>query len=170
MIRPIMPADSEALIELTTGTGFFKPIELTTLREVLNDYHKEDRLAGHRAFLWEEADRLIGYVYYAPAPMTDGAWYLYWIAVANGTRGRGLGGRMLDFVEKDVRDRGGRLLLIETSGLAHYEPTRRFYFKYGYTVVAQIADYYAEGDGLTVFAKRFTAPGPAVSVTNTEHA
>jgi ribosomal protein S18 acetylase RimI-like enzyme len=166
MIRPVTPDDTEALVELTTGTGFFKPIELATLREVLHDYHKEDRIAGHRSFLWEEDGRLLGYVYYAPAPMTDRSWYLYWIAVASGTQGRGYGGQMLEFVEKDVRDRGGRMLLVETSLLPHYESTRRFYFKYGYTAVAQIADYYAEGDGLIVFAKRFTAPEPVVAVAH----
>jgi ribosomal protein S18 acetylase RimI-like enzyme len=166
MIRPIQPEDSEALIALTTATGHFKPIELATLREVLNDYHKEDRIAGHRSFLWEEDGRLVGYVYYAPAPMTDRSWYLYWIAVASDTQGRGYGGRMLEFVERDVRDRGGRMLLVETSLLAHYESTRRFYFKYGYTAVAQIADYYAEGDGLIVFAKRFSVPEPVVALAH----
>jgi ribosomal protein S18 acetylase RimI-like enzyme len=166
MIRPIQPEDSEALIALTTATGHFKPIELATLREVLHDYHKEDRIAGHRSFLWEVDGRLVGYVYYAPALMTDRSWYLYWIAVANDTQGRGFGGQMLEFVERDVRDRGGRMLLVETSMLSHYELTRRFYFKYGYTAVAQIADYYAEGDGLIVFAKRFNVPEPVVAVAH----
>ena len=69
-------------------------------------------------------------------------------------------------VEKDVRDRGGRMLLVETSLLPHYESTRRFYFKYGYSAVAQIADYYAEGDGLIVFAKRFNVPEPVVAVAH----
>jgi ribosomal protein S18 acetylase RimI-like enzyme len=169
MIRPIQPADDEALIELTTATGYFKPIELSTLREVLSDYHKEDRLAGHRAFLWEEEGRLIGFVYYAPTPMTDRSWHLYWIAVAAGAQGRGFGGRLLEFVENDVRERGGRMLLIETSLLPHYESTRRFYFKYGYSAVAQIPDYYADGDGLIVFAKRTTPPEPVVAVVTEPH-
>jgi hypothetical protein len=48
------------------------------------------------------------------------------------------------------------LLLIETSGLPHYEPTRRFYAKHGYHVASRIADYYADGDDMVVFGKRFT--------------
>lgn len=50
--------------------------------------------------------------------------------------------------------RGGRLLLIETSSLPHYEPTRRFYLKHGYERSCAIADYYADGDDLVVFRKR----------------
>ncbi|HJZ55329.1 MAG TPA: hypothetical protein VKE74_10240 [Gemmataceae bacterium] len=69
-------------------------------------------------------------------------------------QGRGLGGRLLEFVEDDVRQLSGRLLLIETSSTPHYEPTRRFYRKYDYTLAATIPDYYADGDGMAVFSKR----------------
>jgi ribosomal protein S18 acetylase RimI-like enzyme len=86
--------------------------------------------------------------------MTDRTWYLYWIAVAADQQGRGLGGRLLDFVERDIRDQQGRLLLIETSTTPHYAPTRRFYLKKGYAQAATIPDFYADGDGLAVFAKR----------------
>lgn len=154
MLRPITPDDTDALVELTAGTGFFKPLELDTLREVLDDYHAGNQEYGHRSFVWEEAGRLLGYIYHAPAAMTDRTWYLYWIAVASDHQGRGLGGRLLEFAEQDVREQAGRLLLIETSSTPHYEPTRRFYLKYGYQLTATIPDYYADGDGMVVFSKR----------------
>lgn len=91
---------------------------------------------------------------HAPAERTDRSWYLYWIAVGTDQQGRGLGGRLLEFVEDDVRQLSGRLLLIETSSTPHYEPTRRFYRKYDYTLAATIPDYYADGDGMAVFSKR----------------
>ena len=55
MLRPISPADTDALVDLTSGTGFFKPLEINALREVLDDYHATNAELGHRAFLWEEA-------------------------------------------------------------------------------------------------------------------
>ncbi len=58
-------------------------------------------------------------------------------------------------IENDVREARGRLLLIETSSLPHYEPTRRFYLKHGYETAAVLADYYADGDDMVVFRKRF---------------
>jgi len=132
-------------------------METETLREVLVDFHSENAALGHRAFLWEEGGTILGYVYHAPAPMTDRTWYLYWIAVSKEQQGRGLGGKLLEFVERDVREHQGRLLLIETSSTAHYEPTRKFYLKHGYAIAANIADFYADGDGLVVFSKRMSS-------------
>jgi hypothetical protein len=61
---------------------------------------------------------------------------------------------LLAFVEADVREQGGRLLIVETSSTPHYEPTRRFYLKYGYTHAATVPDFYSDGDGMAVFTKR----------------
>ena len=158
MMRLFTPADTDTLVELTAGTGFFKPHELETLREVLDDYHAENRELGHRGCAWEEAGRLLGYVYHAPAAMTDRSWYLYWVAVAKDSQARGLGGRLLAFVERDIRDQNGRLLLIETSTTAHYEPTRRYYLRYGDELAARVPDVYADGDDKLIFAKRSTSP------------
>jgi len=154
MLRPITPADTDALVALTAGTGFFKPIEVEALRGVLDDYHAGGRDEGHRSFAWEEGGRILGYVYQAPTAMTDRTWHLYWIAVDASLQGRGLGAKLLAFVEQDIRDHGGRLLIVETSSTPHYEPTRRFYPKHGYTQAATVPDFYADGDGMVVFTKR----------------
>jgi ribosomal protein S18 acetylase RimI-like enzyme len=154
VIRPIEPADTEAVIHLTAATGFFKPIELDALHEVLEDYHRVNQALEHRAFVYEQTGTILGYVYHAPAPMTDRSWYLYWIAVSKHHQGQGLGRKLLAFVEQDVREHGGRLLLIETSTTPHYEPTRRFYLKNDYTLAATIPDFYADGDGMAIFTKR----------------
>jgi ribosomal protein S18 acetylase RimI-like enzyme len=155
MLRPITPADTQTLIALTAGTGYFKPMELETLRGVLKDYflNARDDL-GHRAFVWEEDGRIIAYVYHAPEEMTDNTWFLYWIAVDSTAQGRGLGSKLLAFVEEDIREHRGRLLLVETCSLPQYEPTRRFYYKHGYHVVTTIDDFYADGDSMVIFGKR----------------
>src|SRR5262249_52629948 len=95
-----------------------------------------------------------GFAYYAPTAMTDRTWHLYWIAVMKKTQAKGIGGKILKYVEEDVRKKQGRLFLIETSSLPHYEPTRKFYLKHGYDQAAQIKDYYADGDDLVVFRKK----------------
>jgi ribosomal protein S18 acetylase RimI-like enzyme len=56
-----------------------------------------------------------------------------------------------------VRGRDGRLLLIETSSTAAYHPTRQFYLKNGYTIVAEIPDFYADGDGKVIYSKRMAS-------------
>jgi len=45
-------------------------------------------------------------------------------------------------------------MLIDTSSLPHYEPTRRFYGHRGYAVDAVLHDYYAAGDDMVVFRKK----------------
>ena len=154
MLRPIVPADTNPLVELAAGTEFFKPAELVALREVFDDYFDENRALGHRSFVWAEGERPLGFVYFAPVPMTEGTWSLYWIAVAKDQQGRGLGRQFLEFVEGDVREHDGRLLLIDTSSIDRYEPTREFYKNRGYSIAAHIPDFYADGDGLVVFSKR----------------
>jgi ribosomal protein S18 acetylase RimI-like enzyme len=151
-----MPTDSVPLVELAAGTGFFKPLEITALGEVFDDYFDEEIENGHRAYAEMEGERPLGFVYFAPVPMTEGTWSLYWIAVAKDVQSRGLGKRLLDFVEAEVRSAGGRLLLIDTSSIEKYVPTREFYKKRGYHIASHIPDYYADGDGLVVYCKRLS--------------
>ena len=156
MLRPTLPEDTPALLALTRETGVFKPHEIVALGEVLDDYHKVNHEYGHRAQTWDE-DGPAGFVYYAPTAMTDRTWELWWIVVDRSRQSRGLGGRLLRAVEDEVRSRTGRVLLIETSSLPHYDPTRRFYLKHGYVVAAVIPDFYADGDSKVIFSKRMTA-------------
>ena len=153
MIRDMIPEDSDALVHIAEGTGVFKPMEIDTLREVLADYFATERIRGHRCFALLSGERIVGFAYHAPEPMTEGTWYLYWIAVRAGEQARGMGARLLKAVEEDVRRLGGRVLFIETSGLPHYEKTRRFYLKHGYEQEAVLREYYAAGDDLVVFRK-----------------
>jgi ribosomal protein S18 acetylase RimI-like enzyme len=154
MIRPTIPSDQYPLIDLARGTGVFKPLEIDALEEVLNDYHATNHAHGHRSITYEHEGSVIGFAYFAPAAMTDHTWYLYWIAVDQQTQARGVGSQLLRFAEDDIRQRQGRILLIETSSLPHYELTRKFYLKHQYERLAMISDYYADGDDMVVFRKR----------------
>jgi GNAT superfamily N-acetyltransferase len=158
MIRPTVPADTDVLVAIAQGTGVFKPLEIDTLREVIRDYHdKSDEGSHHTAITYEKDARPIGFAYYAPTPMTVGTWYLYWIFVDKNIQARGLGAALMRHVEEDLHKRGGRVLLIETSGLPHYDLTRKFYLKIGYKQVAVLPDFYADGDDMVVFWKRIAA-------------
>lgn len=160
MIRPTEPRDTPPLLDIARGTGVFRDPEIVALREVLDDYHGGNRDAGHLCVTHEHDGRVAGLAYYAPAAMTDRAWYLYWIVVDRPLHGLGIGGALLRHAEDAIRALGGRLFLIETSSLPTYEPTRGFYLKHGYTQAATIADFYKDGDSLIVFSKRFGPVGP----------
>jgi len=155
VIRPSIPVDTPVLISVAAETAMFKPHEIQALQEVLDDYHADNHALGHQCVTYEEEGRALGFAYYAPASMTDRTWYLYWIAVSKELQARGIGGSLLRFVENDIRHvHQGRIFLIETSSLPHYELTRRFYLKHGYDQLAVLTDYYADGDDMVVFRKR----------------
>src|SRR6266851_751082 len=59
MIRPTTPEDTPALIRIAEGTGVFKPLEITTLDEVMRDYYAENRALGHKAFALEIDGRVV---------------------------------------------------------------------------------------------------------------
>jgi ribosomal protein S18 acetylase RimI-like enzyme len=154
MIRPTVPDHTPTLVALAKATGVFKPHEMIALREVLDDYHAGKHAEGHRSITYEQDGEIVGFAYYAPAAMTDRTWYLYWIAVSRHAQARGIGSTLLHHAEEEIRARNGRLFLIETSSLPHYDLTRKFYLKHGYEPSAVIHDFYADGDDLIVFSKK----------------
>jgi ribosomal protein S18 acetylase RimI-like enzyme len=150
-----VPADTPTLVAIAQGTGVFKPLEIEALKEVLDDYHGGNQAQGHICVSYEKNGEVIGFAYYAPTAMTDRGWHLYWIAVSKHTHARGIGSELLKYAEEDICRAGGRQLLIETSSLPNYELTRRFYLKHGYEKACVQPDYYADGDDMVVFRKRF---------------
>ena len=85
--------------------------------------------------------------------MTDRTWYLYWIAVDKNTHAKGLGTRLLQHAEEDVKAANGRIFYIETSSLPHYELTRKFYLKHGYERGGATPRFLRGGDDMVVFCK-----------------
>ncbi len=96
----------------------------------------------------------MGIAYFAPKEFTDRVWELLMIAVDAPRHRQGIGSTMLLAVEEAVRAANGRLLLIETSDKSSFERTRLFYRKHGYSEVARIPDFFADGDGKASFIKR----------------
>ncbi len=101
-----------------------------------------------------DPDHVIGYVCYGPTPMTEGTWDLYWIATDQEHRGRGVAGALCDAMEAEVREKGGRLLRVETSHTDGYGQAHRFYERHGYPEVSRIRDFYKQGDDLITMVKR----------------
>ncbi len=157
-IRPLEPADRDRIREIVESTGNFTPAERETALEVVDEALAAGEASGYLVHVLEDDGVVLGYVCYGPTPLTHGTWDLYWIAVDRAAQGRGAGRALLAFAESDVRDRDGRLLLIETSSQESYGATIRFYERAGYDLAARIRNFYRPGDDKLVFAKELTPP------------
>lgn len=156
MIRPSRPSDTPALLKIAEGTGVFRPRELESLADMLDDLHA-GRGPHHQKFLVFESDgQPAGFIQFMPADVADRAWYVWWIAVDKTRHNKGIGGQLLRHAEDDIRAAGGRLIFIETSGKPIFEATRAFYIRNGYPAVATVPDFYTDNDDLVIFQKRLT--------------
>ncbi|MFO0851558.1 MAG: GNAT family N-acetyltransferase [Gemmataceae bacterium] len=152
MIRPTVPADTPGLLALAEATGIFRPSELGELSGMLAAYF-DGGLGADHFWVTDDDGGPAGVAYYAPAPMTDQTWNLYLIAVHPDRQRQGRGATLLRHVEAELTARGGRLLIVETSGLGGFERTRAFYRRVGYSEEARVRDYYTAGDDKITFRK-----------------
>jgi ribosomal protein S18 acetylase RimI-like enzyme len=156
MLRPARTDDTPALIDLAIATELFLPEEAAFLGGMLADFHAGRAGSDHRVQIWADDPpaQPAGVVYFGPNALGDRTWDLIWISVAPDRQGQGIGGELIRFTEAHIREAGGRMLLIETSSLPRFAATHAFYGKHGYTKVARIPDFYADGDSKVIFAKR----------------
>ena len=155
MIATATEPDGSQIQSITAQAGVFSPEEIECVRELWEEYITlGPEQCGYYFIVYREVDQVLGFACYGPRDLTDGAFDLYWIAVDPTARCRGVGRALLTASENVVRERGGRMLIAETSGTPHYESTRKFYFSMRYENEASIKDFYAIGDDLLVFVKR----------------
>ena len=155
MIATAIATDGDQIQDITARAGVFSEEEIECVREIWDDYVVNGpESSGYYFIVEREGDRVLGFASYGFRDLTDGVYDLFWIAVDPNARRGGVGRTLLHACEEIVRKLGGRMLIAETSGTPHYEPTRKFYLGMGYTAEANIKDFYSEGDDLVIFVKR----------------
>ncbi len=148
-------ADVDEILGLIERAGVFGQMDVDCVRELLHDYfHLPDR-GGYEFIVSRQDGHVRGMACYGATPLTEGTYDLYWIVVAPEARRGGVGRTLITEVEEKVRELGARLLVIETSGTPLYRPAREFYLSRGYHRQATIPDFYAPGDDLVFYTKRF---------------
>ncbi len=161
-LRRLRSTDRLPLLDLLRGTQHFTAGEIAVADELIQDAVADPVGHGYWGLVAaDDADRPLGYAIYGPTPMTDACWDLYWIAIHVERRGNGVGKKLLQEVEADVRDNGGRIIRIETSSKEGYGDTRKFYEALDYHVVGQIPNFYREGDDLVLLSKELPAVAAA---------
>jgi len=159
-IRWCRPEDRQTVLSFLADTRFFRPDEIDIAREVLDSALAEGPQGHYQSFVAQVNGETVGWICYGSTPCTMGTFDIYWIGVASAWQGRGVGRALTAFAEQAIRDRGGRLFVVETSGRQTYTPTRRFYEALGYHQAACIPDFYGPGDPRVIFTKAATETTP----------
>lgn len=157
MIDPVLPQEQELLVALTEATGFFNSEEIESVRRMLAEYFENPDSDEYTWIAFREQARghALGFACYGPASLAVGTYDLYWIVVDNDHQDRKIGSALLNYMEQDLLLRRARQVYIETSDKPLYAPTRAFYERRGYALVAHFRDYYEIGDGKVIYCKLF---------------
>ena len=150
IVEPAKPEDRQGILAVTANIGIFTDEEKDTVREVWDEQEK-----GYNFLVAHEGEQIVGFACFGERALTVGTYDLFWIAVDPSARRLGAGKALMRATESEVQKRGGRLLVVETSGLDKYESTRTFYDAAGYEKEAVIRDFYKPGDDLVIFTMHF---------------
>jgi len=148
--------DKAPVLGLVRATGFFTDAEVGVAEELVDIYLDRPGQKDYDVVVVENDEKAVaGYMTWGPTPLAEGAYDLYWMAVAPSEQGRGRGKELVRWLEAEVGKRDGRVIIIETSSQPKYHGTRQFYIDLGYKEVARIPDFYRAGDDRVIYAKYF---------------
>lgn len=163
--------------EILDATSVFRDDEVAIALELFDEtfaagparapYDPGDGVANYEFVgSFSREGQLIGYVCYGATPGTDRVYDLYWIATHPKFQNEGSGSMLLHEVERRLRQREARLLVVETSSRSDYAGSRQFYEMRGYNRAATIADFYAAGDHRLIYTKRFPQPEASLPLSH----
>jgi D-alanine-D-alanine ligase-like ATP-grasp enzyme/ribosomal protein S18 acetylase RimI-like enzyme len=150
----VTPADRDHVRRMVESSGFFSPAEVGVAVELVDERLAKGEASGYFFIFAEQDDQVLGYSCYGPIAATADSFDLYWIAVDNTFRSKGLGRLLMTESERRIAAVGGRNVYVETSNRPQYVPTRSFYERFGYHRLAVFDDFYGPGDDKVVYVKR----------------
>jgi GNAT superfamily N-acetyltransferase len=140
---------------MVTDTGIFTLEEIDVAMELIDIVLKDPEQKDYRSVcIVSDEDKPLGYLCYGLAPMTQGTIDLYWIVVAPSFQRKGVGSKLLAYLEEVAKGMNGRMILAETSSIPSYDKTLTFYARKGFKEVARVLDYYSPGNDRITFCKK----------------
>jgi ribosomal protein S18 acetylase RimI-like enzyme len=153
-LQPLIPDNRANLSRLLGQGNVFRQEEIQVALEVIDEALNGAGNKDYQVFCAFDSDRnLAGFICFGPIPMTERCYDLYWLKVDEASSRKGVGGRLLRFMEQFVARKGGRRIYVETSSTAPYRAARSLYEKHGYQLVCSLKDFYQEGDHKMIFMK-----------------
>lgn len=149
-IRAVTPDDIDGLKKVVDSSALF-PSEY--LDEMIYDYiNNADTQDIWFGYFDDNKPIAIGYS--MPEKFTDGTYNLLAVGVSQDSQRKGVASEMMKYIEKLLKHKGGRILIVETSSDDAQIGARKFYQKIGYTQEATIRDFWKDGEDKIVFWKK----------------
>lgn len=152
-IRYTCPRDRTRILSILEETKFFRPEELKVAEEVLDEALAKGPESHYQSFAAQDGDNIVGWLCFGLTPCTIGTFDIYWVAVAPEKQRCGVGAYLMEYATNLIKNRKGRMIIVETSGMLRYISTRRFYEKLGYRKATRVKDFYAIGDDKIIYTK-----------------
>jgi ribosomal protein S18 acetylase RimI-like enzyme len=156
--RDILIDDRAFVKQVLERTKHFTDQEIQIALELVDMVLNKSDLS-YQFVVAEQNGGFAGYGCWGQVPLTAGAYDIYWIAVSPDLQGKGVGSQILSYMENEIMNHQGRLILIETSSSDIYQDTRAFYEKRGYVLESRIRDFYKPNDDRCVYVKRLDPYG-----------
>jgi ribosomal protein S18 acetylase RimI-like enzyme len=168
-LQPAKPDDREKILRLLHQGTIFTDEEIKVALEVVDDALNGDEKEYQIFCAFDKNKKLTGFICFGPILMTHGCYDLYWIVVDKKAVRKGVGGKLLGFMEEMAAREGGRRIYVETSSSPPYSAARSFYKTHGYRVVSLLNDFYRDGDHkITLMKEIYCAAKEKYQISYTE--
>lgn len=153
-IRPLQSNDHDRLEQIVRSTANFNAADINIAMELIDDAIAKNAASDYIVEVMEDNEGIVqAYICFGKTPLTEHTFDFYWMVIDSQHQRQGLGYLLFQHVEEQVRNRGGKLLMCETSSTDGYERVLRLYEKLGYQHVARIKNFYREGDDKLIYVK-----------------
>jgi len=140
----------DGLKKVVDSSGLF-PSEY--LDEMISDYLNNPGTQDiWFTYIDENTPKAIGYC--VPEKLTNGTYNLLAIGVSQDSQRNGVATEMMSYIEQLLKQKDGRILIVETSSDYAQIVARKFYKKIGYTQMAVIKDFWNDGEDKIIFWKK----------------
>lgn len=148
-------SDLEEFREVLASSGFFYDYEIEAAEDFLKYQLEDGDESGIHYYMAEDTSsgKLVGFICFGFDSCTQYTHLLYWMAVHNDYRSKGIGGVLMKKFEDYVVAKGAKKIVLETAGRDLYKPTRDFYVKNGYREEGIVPNYYSVGDARVTYVK-----------------
>lgn len=152
-VKLAQKGNGPSINRISEKTMVFNKTEISCVSELWQEYLNKGLVSGYTFLAAQEGKKTLGFVCFGPHALTEGAYDIYWIAVDPAHQNRGIGGLLIEAVEREVTLLKGSLLILETSSTPPYQPARDFYARHNFTLEATVHDFYALDDHLMIYTK-----------------